>query len=187
GVGPWLVELKVLLLFYAALLGTHLVVWRWTKSHWASAIAACTFVFGAPTLVHKNSAIVWPLLQLPWAVLALDAFAARPTLRRAGWLGLALAVVGTAHPQGAFYCALVLGPYAVVHIARRAWALVRDQRGTAARALLRAAASVAPGAVLALVIAGTWLALVYLPSWSIVADSARTHTGMTWATSVPLR
>lgn len=187
GPSPWLVQLKVMLLFYACLWGMHLVVWRWTRSHAAAAVAALTFVLGAPLLVHKNSALPWPLLQLPWALLAIDAFLAHASLRRAILLGFALALVGTSHPQGAFYSVLILGPYAAVRLLGIGEHAYRARATTPVRAALRREARrLAPGAAVAVAIAGAWLALVYLPAWSTVDGSARAHRPLSWALNQPL-
>ncbi len=186
GVGPYLIQTKVLLLFYAALLGMHVLVWRWTRNHAAAAIAALTFAFGTPTLVHKNSALLWPLLLLPWALVAFDRFRDHPTLRRGCVLGFAAGMVGVSHPQGAFYAALIVLVYASYHAVVRV-RVVAHRAGRAGRSAGRAIAGdarrIVPGATAALVIAGIWIASVYLPAWTIVGSSARSHRDLAWALS----
>ena len=184
GTGAYLIELKVLLLFYAGLLGMHVLVWRWTRSHLAAAIAACTFVFGAPMLVHKNSALIWPLLVMPWALVASDAFRQRPSLRRAILLGAAAGCAAVSHPQGALYVALVLGLYVGYQLVAESYASARAHR--LRTDLVAAARRFGPGAACAVAVAGTWTLLVYLPTWSTVDTSARAGRTLAWALSDPL-
>lgn len=184
GIGPYLIQVKVLVLFYAALLGMHVLVWRWTRSHVAAAIAACTLVFGSPTLVHKNSALVWPLLVLPWLFVAWDAFRERPSPRRGILLGAAAAFVAALHPQGGLYAAIALVLYAGYQLGAAAYASAREHqlRGDAVAAVRR----FGPGAACAIAVAGTWLAFVYGPTWSTVDASARAGRTVAWALSDPL-
>lgn len=116
-VGPWLIVAKVLLLLELGLVGMHLLVLRRTGSHLAGAAAAIIFVLGSPSLVHKNSSLLWPILLLPWVILALDRFIERPTWRRGALLAAALWLCGSAgSAQGFFYALLVIGPYWVYRI-----------------------------------------------------------------------
>jgi hypothetical protein len=121
GAGAWLIQLKVMLTMLAGLCGMHALVWHRTRSHAAAFVAAITYVLGSPLLVHKNGAFLWPLLYLPWAVLALSRLCDAPSLRRGAQLGLAIWLCGSAgHPQAFFYDLLVIGAYACVRVRSRA-------------------------------------------------------------------
>ncbi len=188
GTGPMLMMFKILLLFYAALWGMHVLVYRWTSCHAAAALAAITFVAGAPVLVHKNGALLWPMLYLPWAMVAFDAFRARPSLRRGALLGFAVGATGAAgHPQGFFYAMLVLLAYgsAIVAFGARDIVRAREQTpiGTALVATLR---RYALGGIVALVLAVLWLWLVYGPAGAVVEDSERGVRTLGWVLGNPL-
>jgi hypothetical protein len=185
GVGPYLIQVKVLVLFYAALLGMHVLVWRWTRSHLAAAIAAFTFVFGSPMLVHKNSALIWPVLVMPWAFVAWDAFRERPSLRRGLLLGAATGGIAVLHPQGALYVALAFVPYVGYHVCRGGYLAARARRlRVDGVATLR---RFGPGLACALLVAIGWVLLVYVPTWSTVDTSARAGRTLAWALSDPLQ
>ena len=188
GTGPLLMMLKIVLLFYAALWGMHVLVHRWTRDHAAAALAAITYCVGAPVLVHKNGALLWPMLYLPWAMVALDAYLARPSLRRGALLGFAVGATGAAgHPQGFFYALLVISAYTAARAAvdlRAVWRARPETRlGAALVARLR---RYAPGSVLALVLAGLWLWLVYGPAGMVVDDSERGVRTLDWVLGNPL-
>ena len=113
GAGAWTIQLKVMLTMLVGLCGMHWLSYARTRSHAAAFVAAITYVVGSPVLVHKNGAFLWPLMYLPFAVLAVGAFFDRPTLRRASLLAIALWLCGSAgHPQGFFYDLVVVTIYA---------------------------------------------------------------------------
>jgi hypothetical protein len=177
GPGAILIGLKIALLFYVGLTGMHVLVHRWTRSHVAGAVAALTFVVGAPLIVHKSSALVWPLLHLPWILVAIDALRDRATVGRGGLVGFALGATGSTHPQGFFFCAAIVAAY--VGFCGVELVLARGSL----RAELR---RLAPALVVAAAIAIVWLGLVYVPAWTTVGDSARSALALDWATSNPL-
>jgi hypothetical protein len=113
GAGPWTIQLKVMLTMLAGSSGMHWLSYSRTRSHTAAFVAAITFVLGSPILVHKNGAFMWPLMYLPFAVLAVGAFFDRPTIRRASLVALTVWLCGAAgHPQGFFYDLVVVTIYA---------------------------------------------------------------------------
>ncbi|HEY1549257.1 MAG TPA: hypothetical protein VGG28_15635 [Kofleriaceae bacterium] len=153
GAGAWLIQLKVMLTMLVGLCGMHALVWHRTRSHAAAVVAAITYVLGSPLLVHKNGAFLWPLLYLPWAVLALSRLCDAPSLRRGAQLGLAIWLCGSAgHPQAFFYDLLVIGAYALVRVRSRAQL---------------------PGLALAGGVALLALLVVYVPALDAVAMSGR--------------
>jgi hypothetical protein len=188
GTGPGLMMFKILLLFYAALWGTHVLLYRWTRCHAGAALAAITYCVGAPVLVHKNGALLWPMLYLPWAMVALDAYLDRPSLRRGALLGFAVGATGAAgHPQGFFYALLVLVAFGSARVAVSAVATWRARSETRIGvALVGALKRFGPSGVLALVIAILWLALVYGPAGTVVEESERGVRTMNWVLGNPM-
>lgn len=113
GGGAWTIQLKVMLTMLAGLTGMHWLSYARTRSHTAAFVAAITYVVGSPIIVHKNGAFMWPLMYLPFAVLAVGAFFDRPTIRRATLVAVTLWLCGAAgHPQGFFYDLVVVAIYA---------------------------------------------------------------------------
>lgn len=171
GDGAWLIQVKVFFNLLVGLCGMHAWVWFRTRSHVGGFVAAVTYVLGAPLLVHKSGALLWPMLYLPWALLALAWFAARPSPRRGAVLGGAVWLVGSAgHPQGFFYAALVMLIYAVFLAAcagRNVWRW-------------------APGAGIAAGLAVLLLASTYVPAAGAVDDSLRSVRGPDYVLEVPL-
>ena len=167
GDGPWLIQLKVLLNLLVGLTGMHAWTWVRTRSHAAAAVAAWTLVIGSPLLVHKNGALLWPILYLPWALLALERFCARPSLRRGAVLAAGLWGVGSAgHPQSFFYGGVVLLLY---------WVFLTV--AAAPRAPHRTLARQAPGGAVALGLGALLLAATWIPAWRAVERSPRAERG----------
>ncbi|MCB9571903.1 MAG: hypothetical protein H6709_07390 [Kofleriaceae bacterium] len=81
GDGAWLIQAKVLLGLWAALGGMHAWTWRRTGSH-AAAVVAALVTSWAAAAGPQNSALLWPMLYLPWGLLALERFVAHPSARR---------------------------------------------------------------------------------------------------------
>jgi hypothetical protein len=152
GAGAWVMQLKVMLTMLAGLCGMHWLSYSRTRSHTAAFVAAVTFVVGSPLLVHKNGAFLWPLMYLPFAVLAVASFFDRPTLGRAALLAIALWLCASAgHPQGFFYDLVVI----VIYAAYRFAALGRGRWLAFLRESWRAV----------LVLAGLCVALMFVIYW----------------------
>lgn len=173
--GAWLIQVKQLATLWIGLVGTHVLVRQWTRSHAAGAVAALVYVLGSPILVHKNGALMWPMMYLPWGVLALDRFLGRPSVGRGAVLAFAVWLAGTAgHPQAFFYDLVVLAAYGAFRVGvepRRLWAVLR----------------VRPWGVLAFVgLTALLLAPVYRPAAEAVAASPRAHRGLEYVLQSPL-
>src|SRR5262249_61733647 len=106
----------------------------------AGVLGALAFVLGCPLLVHKNGAFLWPLLSLPWAMLALDRFLDRPGVAGGALLALAVGLCGSAgHPQSFFYDLVIVFAYWAFRVARAP----RAARAQIPRALVFAALALA--------------------------------------------
>lgn len=171
GPTPWLIQIKIWLGLWVALIGVHLLVYRRTKLHAPAAIAALIYVFGAPLLIHKNGAYLWPFLFLPWAVLALERFTDAPSMVRAAGLAIAVWLVGTAGHPHSFFIALVT--LAGLWVARLA----------AKPGLVAALRAQAPWLALAVVLAAMLLAATLVPAIDAVAYSPRAHRTLGWITA----
>jgi hypothetical protein len=177
GDGPWLVQAKVWIHLLAGICGMHAWGYARTRSHAAAAVAALTLAVGGPTLVVKNSAILWPIMYAPWALWALERLVASPTPRRGAALAVAVWLVAVAgSPPGTFYVALALAGYAVF------LSLSSPTPRHVMRVVVRAWSAMAVCAVLAALL----LFATYLPAAGIVADSYRAERGPAYVLQQPL-
>ncbi len=170
GAGPWVMQLKVMLTMLAGCCGMHWLSYRRTRSHAAAAVAALTFVLGSPLLVHKNGSFLWPLMYLPFAVIAVSALFDGPSLRRAALVALAIWLCGSAgHPQAFFYDLVVVFVYAAYRFAilgPRGWLSLAREHWIALLALA--------GLTTAL------LLVIYAPAGDAIALSPRAHRDLNY-------
>jgi hypothetical protein len=147
----WLISLKILLHFWLAGLGVYAFLRRRGVPAAAGYAGGLAFILSYPFLHNVFSALNWSMAWAPWALMAVDAWAEKPTRPRAALVALAFGMAYLAGALAAFwYGALVIGPYAV-------WALVHHGRavtGEERRAYVRAATSTGGLA------AGLWLGMV---------------------------
>ena len=128
--GAWLMQLKVLINMWVGLCGMHFLCARRERSDLAGALAAIVLVFGSPLLVHKNGALLWPMLYLPWAMLALERFLERPGPGRGAQLALGVWLCGAAgHPQSFWYGIIILSAYWAFRTIRTSGSLRAQWKG----------------------------------------------------------
>lgn len=137
GAGWWLVSVKVM--FHLWWWGLGMYAWlRRRGTPPAACYAAGMFcVLAYPTSHGLFSALNWGMAWTPWVLLAIEAWVAAPTTRRAAVLALATAMawlVGA--PASFWYTLLVAVPYG-------AWALAHEGRGHLRKALRSGALAVA--------------------------------------------
>jgi hypothetical protein len=165
--GPWLIVVKVFLYLWLGMVGMHLLVARRTSSELAAAAAAIVYLLGSPLLVHKNSSLLWPMLLLPWLILALDRLWAVPDRRRAAALALALWACGSAgSPHGFFFALLVIVPYGAFRLLARPREAPGEIRRTAPWIALA-------GGISLLLLLGT-----FLPAAQVVDATPRADRGL---------
>lgn len=206
----WLIQAKVLLTFWLGLVGMHVWVHRRSRSHVVAVFAAVSFGLGSPLLVFKSSALAWPILYLPWALLALERFVARPTRRTAALFAAAIWLTGSAgSPQSFFMCALVICSYAVFLAWRGVdapspWSvaegspspsvaapMVEREKGIARRlgARLRTGAralrAVIPWVAFVVLLASLLLAPVYVPAWQAMPYTPRASRSLEFLLAQP--
>jgi hypothetical protein len=155
GAKSWLVTLKIILHTWLAGVGMYAFCRRRGLPPFACYAAGIILVLGYPHSHAMFSAINWGIAWAPWMLLAVDAWAERPTVGRAAAVALTFGVCQLAGAPAAFwYSLLVAAPYGV-------WAIVHHRaRAEDRRAYLKAAArttAIAAGLFLAMV-AGQFLA-----------------------------
>jgi len=158
GASWWLIQLEVLGHHIAMAVCMHAFLRSRGLSTRAAMIGGVGLVVSAPLLIHKASNILWPLTWVPLVWIAVDAAVARPSWRRGAAVAAAFTLCATAgSPPGLFYASLLIAPYGLWRIAtlRPAW-----------RPMLVCAA-------VAAVLAGLVVAVVALPTGTLVAQSAR--------------
>jgi hypothetical protein len=131
GAGWWLVSIKVMFHLWWWGLGMYVWLRRRGLPPPACTAAGMFCLLAYPTSHGLFSALNWGMAWTPWVLVAVEAWAAAPTVKRAATLALALGMawlVGA--PASFWYTGLVAGPVA-------AWAL-------ASHGTLRAAARTAP-------------------------------------------
>ncbi len=142
GVPYWLLAVKTILHFWIAALGVYAYLRRRGTPAAACYAGGFIFVFTYPYMHNSFSALNWSMAWAPWALLAVDAWAERPSFGRGAWVALALGMGYLAGAMASFwYTLLVVVPYGV-------WAIVHHARIAGdRRAYLRVAAASAAVAV----------------------------------------
>ncbi|MEZ4365768.1 MAG: hypothetical protein R2939_05710 [Kofleriaceae bacterium] len=139
----WLIHVKVLAYHLVAALCLHAYLRGRGLGHGGALVGGLALIASTPVLVHKASAVMWPLIWVPLAWLAIDRALAAPSWRRGALVGAALGLVVTAgSPPGWFYAALLIGPYG-------GWRLVAAMRAGGVDGRRLARAGLAATAVLA--------------------------------------
>jgi hypothetical protein len=173
--GAWLIQVKVLTNLWIGLMGMHVLVTRRAGSHLAGTAAALIYVLGSPLLVHKNGAFLWPFLYLPWAALTLEHLVEDPSLRTGLLAAAGIWLCGSAgHPQGFFYCLLILAAY---------WLFLTLSAPQGRVASLRRQA---PWAAVSLLVITALLLPIYWPAAEAVAESPRASRGLAYVLQQPL-
>lgn len=154
GVPFWLIAMKLVLHLWWAGLGAYLVCARRKLPPAACYLAGILILTSYPVLHNAGSALNWSFAWTPWLLLALDAWAERPTAHRAGLLAFTAAMgVLAGGLAGIWYGLLLAIPWGAIELSRHRGAAVRAGHGPAyTREVLRSLA-IAAGLFAALVIA----------------------------------
>lgn len=129
-VGPewWLVPVKALLHLWLAAFGTFVFLRRRGTSEAASYLGGAVVVLTYPISKTLWTALNWGMAWAPWMLLAVDAWAERPTTRRAAAVALAFAMTFLSWaPAASWYALLVVVPYGL-------WAIAHHRRDAEDRA-----------------------------------------------------
>jgi hypothetical protein len=104
----WMMQAKALL--HQALGGLFLYAYLRGRdlSRVAAAFAGVVVVASTPMIIHKASALTWPMVWAPLIWLATDRLVAEPTWRRGVLLGAAVGLAGLAGPPPGFFYILVV-------------------------------------------------------------------------------
>jgi hypothetical protein len=153
GPGWWLVALKTLIHLCWAALGAHAYLRRRGAPDSSGYLAGGTLVLTYPVSKTLWSLQNYGISWAPWMLVAVDAWAERPTRRRAAWLALATAMsLLSGSPPASWYALLVVVPYGL-------WAVAAHPR----RALIGSGA-LAVGLFVAMTAAQLSATLSLLPS-----------------------
>lgn len=124
GPGQWLMALKAMFHFWLAGVGMYAFLRRRGNATAACYAGGVFYLLTYPFSTYMFSALIWGMAWLPWALLAVDRWAERPSWGRGAAVALSLGLAQLAGAPGAFwYVLLVVVPYgtwAVVHHARAA-------------------------------------------------------------------
>lgn len=176
----WIMQAKAL--FHHALLGA--LMYAYLRSR-ALGRAVCVFggvaaMCAMPIVIHKASNLMWPLAWVPLIWIAADRLVERSEgpgwWRRAAFLGVAVAVSGSAgSPPGFFYALLATAPLGAHRIATAL------EEASGRRTLGRTALLVGRGVTVAALVAAAMLIIVYLPARELADASPRQNATAEWA------
>lgn len=185
GVPAWLMQAKALL--HHALAGMLLHLFLRTRGLRPAAAAAggVAWIVSVPMIVHKASAVEWPLVWTPLVLIAIDRTLARAgepgRWRRAVLLGgAAWLPIAAGNPPGAFYALITATAYGAFRLPAAVRAAVR------ARGAARAAGDLAVALGVAAAVTAALAAITVVPARDVVALSARATRGLGYALSTAL-
>ncbi|HTJ41561.1 MAG TPA: hypothetical protein VL463_05670 [Kofleriaceae bacterium] len=169
----WIVPVKIMMHMELGALGLYWVCARRKLPEPARYLAGVSFLTSYPVLHNAFSALNWSYAWTPWIILALDAWAERPTMRRAAFVALSAAMGLLAGGMASFfYGALAAIPVGIVELVRHGREAARSARG---REYLRAALRTGLAA------AGLFLAVVaaqVLATRGLVPETVRDRRGV---------
>lgn len=178
----WLVQIKMVGHHVAAGAVMHLFLRSRGLSRTAALVGGLAWMASAPMLLHKASAILWPMVWTPVIWLAADRLAARPSWRTGCGLGAAVVLAGTAgSPPGFFYTLLMALPYGALRVGQRLWD-ARASRG----GLVAASRSLAAALGIAAALAVAMLLITVVPTQELTALSQRAQRSVAYALQLPL-
>lgn len=120
----WLIAVKVIGHFTWAALGVFAFLRRRGQPLAACYAGGLVLILSYPFLHQQFSALNWSMAWAPWMVLAVDAWAERPTVKRGGLLGGTVAMAMLAGGLASFWYGLLTAiPYGI-------WALVHHARAS---------------------------------------------------------
>ena len=176
----WTIQAKALLHHILAGALMHAYLRSRALSTPSALFGGVAVIVSAPMIIHKASALIWPMIWTPLIWLAIDRAVERA--RRPGWwrraagLAAAVSVANLAgSPPGFWYVLLATGPYGAYRLALA----LRDARGEgrlAADARLQARTL---GLAVAVTIA--LLAVALVPARAVVAESSRASRTLAYA------
>lgn len=178
----WLVQFKMIGHHVIAGLMMHLFLRSRGLSPFAASVGGLAWVASAPLIIHKASAIIWPMVWTPLLWLAADKVIEKPTWRTA--VGLAAAVTLAGHagsPPGFFYALLMAAPYGLMRFGQRMW----DERADR-KQLLRVLGYIAAAVVGAAVLSVAMLLIVTVPAQELTELSNRAKRTVAYALQFPL-
>ncbi len=128
--GFWLINLKQILHFWLACMGMYAFLRRRGLPPPACYAGAFVLLLSAPFMHHLDLNLNWSFAWAPWALLAVDRWAEKPSARAAAAVAATMGLCFLAGSPPAFwYAALLVGPYGV-------WAMIHHRRSYGRSALV---------------------------------------------------
>ncbi len=161
----WVIAVKVIFHFWLAGVGVYAYLRRRKLPAAACYAGGLLFIITYPFCHNNFSALNWSMAWAPWALLAVEVWAERPSISRAAAIALALGLGNLAGAMAAFwYTLLAVGPYGI-------YALIHNGRAAAdRRAYLRGAATT--GAV-SVALFAAMIAAQFLATRALVPHTVR--------------
>lgn len=185
GMPAWTIQVKALLHHAVAGAMVHAFLRTRGLTRAASVFGGVTAIVSLPMIVHKASALAWPMVWAPLIWIATDRFVARA--REPGWwrsaaaLAAAIALAGFAGPPpGFFYILLPSAAYGAMRVGQALWD-ARRERGVGREAL-----ALGRGLALAGVTTAILLAVTFVPAAQVVAESPRAARTLAYSLSNPV-
>ncbi|MCK9458973.1 MAG: YfhO family protein [Proteobacteria bacterium] len=181
----WGPQLFVAFHFLVAALGAHFLARRMGAGRIAAFVAGVTVVLCAPVLTHRNSNFLYPLVWLPWLVIAIDRLLRWPSRKAA--LGVAVAGIlagSAANPPGVFDVVWACGLFAVASLS---WLALRRALEKDRREALRHGRWLVVWGAVAIALVLSYLAITYLPVLDLLGQSGRAQRGMAYSLDRALR
>lgn len=132
----WVIPVKALVHLWLLGLGTYVFARRLRLGIAPAYLAGVFVLLTYPVSKTLWTALTWSMAWAPWALVAVDVWAERPTRRNAAAVALTLGLAQLAGaPGGFFYALLIVAPWGAWAIATRVRAAGGGLRGPHARAL----------------------------------------------------
>jgi hypothetical protein len=140
----WVIGVKIIFHFWLAALGVYVYLRQRKLPAAACYAGGLIFILTYPYCHNNFSALNWSMAWAPWALLAVERWAARPDAGRAAAVAVTLAMSNLAGAMAGFwYTLLVVAPYGIYALV----AAARSRAEADRRAYLRSAATTAAIAV----------------------------------------
>ena len=110
GGGVWVALARSLLHMFIGALGVRVLARSWGFSSWVAWMGGLCFILSGRIAKAKDSAGLWTMVWLPWAIWSAERLSRRPTLRHSGLFALITTLCFYAgYPPNAFRGYLVVG------------------------------------------------------------------------------
>ncbi|MCP4601535.1 MAG: YfhO family protein [Proteobacteria bacterium] len=181
----WSMQYFIVFHFLVAALGAHSLARYLGAGKYASYFAGLTVVMCAPVLTHRNSNFLYPLVWMPWLLVAIDRLLEGPSRKTA----LSVAIMGifagsAASPPGVYNVVWTCALFALASIP---WLIGETAHKHGRGKSLVHAGKLALWGAVAVTLVLFYLAIVYLPAIELLEHSSRSERGMSYVLDRALR